>query len=79
MAKHPVPKRKSSKERSHRRAASNETRTLKKLTAMSRTVACTKCQQPRLSHTACPTCGTYRGRVVVDLAAKAAKVKKVQA
>lgn len=31
-----------------------------------------ECGQLRLPHRACPHCGRYRGRVVVDLVAKAA-------
>jgi large subunit ribosomal protein L32 len=27
-------------------------------------VACPQCKRPRLSHHACPNCGTYRGRQV---------------
>lgn len=27
-------------------------------------VACKNCKKPRLSHHACPHCGTYRGRQV---------------
>ncbi len=30
-----------------------------------------ECGAPRLSHRACPNCGRYRGRVVIDMAAKA--------
>lgn len=30
-----------------------------------------ECGHPRLSHQACPSCGRYKGRVVVDLVAKA--------
>jgi len=33
-------------------------------------VAC-ECGAPRVSHRACPACGRYNGRVVVDVAAKA--------
>ncbi len=33
-------------------------------------MAC-ECGAPRVSHRACPTCGRYRGRVVVDHAGKA--------
>lgn len=33
-------------------------------------VAC-ECGAARISHRACPTCGRYRGRVAVDVAAKA--------
>lgn len=34
---------------------------------------CPQCKTPTLLHTACPTCGTYRGRTVLDVAAKEAK------
>jgi large subunit ribosomal protein L32 len=27
-------------------------------------VACSQCKRPKLSHHACPHCGTYRGRTV---------------
>ncbi len=27
-------------------------------------VSCPQCKRPRLSHHACPNCGTYRGRQV---------------
>jgi large subunit ribosomal protein L32 len=26
---------------------------------------CSRCRQPKLPHTACPTCGTYDGRQVI--------------
>ena len=31
-----------------------------------------ECGAPRVSHRACPACGRYNGRVVLDLAGKAA-------
>lgn len=31
-----------------------------------------ECGAPRVSHQACPSCGRYKGRIVVDMAAKAA-------
>jgi large subunit ribosomal protein L32 len=35
---------------------------------------CPQCRNARLSHTACPTCGFYKGAVVVEVkAAKAAE------
>ncbi|MCF7836473.1 50S ribosomal protein L32 [Candidatus Gracilibacteria bacterium] len=80
MAKHPVPKRKSSKTRTKRRYSTWESGELKRLTNKSKTVACPKCKQPRLPHTACSVCGYYRGRVVIDLVAKdSKKVQKVKA
>ncbi len=37
------------------------------------TLALCECGSPRVSHRACPNCGRYRGRVVVDLVKKAEK------
>ena len=28
---------------------------------------CPRCHEMKLSHAACPTCGTYRGRQVIEL------------
>ncbi len=30
-------------------------------------MACKNCTAPKLAHIACPTCGTYDGRVVLDV------------
>lgn len=38
----------------------------------SRGLVTCECGAPRVSHRACPVCGRYKGRVVVDLAGKAA-------
>lgn len=32
-------------------------------------VACPQCREMKLSHTACPSCGTYKGRAVLKVAA----------
>ena len=37
------------------------------------TLATCECGAVRVSHRACATCGRYRGRVVVDMAAKQKK------
>ncbi len=29
--------------------------------------ACDSCQSPKLAHTACPTCGKYNGRPVLEV------------
>lgn len=34
-------------------------------------LAACECGAPRMSHIACQTCGRYKGRVVIDVAAKA--------
>ncbi|HVZ76306.1 MAG TPA: 50S ribosomal protein L32 [Candidatus Paceibacterota bacterium] len=35
-------------------------------------LATCECGAPRVSHRACPECGRYNGRVVIDIAGKAA-------
>lgn len=39
-------------------------------------VACAKCKVPAVSHRMCENCGTYRGRVVVDVLAKLTKKER---
>lgn len=39
---------------------------------------CAKCGEPHLRHRVCLNCGTYRGRVVIDVVAKLAKREKKQ-
>jgi len=40
---------------------------------------CAKCKEQHLMHRACPNCGTYRNRVVLDVAKKAMrKAKKAE-
>ena len=40
------------------------------------TSKCEKCGHVRMPHHACPHCGSYKGRTVVDLAAKLLKRQK---
>jgi hypothetical protein len=37
---------------------------------------CAKCKAPALPHRMCENCGTYRGRVVVDVLAKLTKKER---
>lgn len=39
---------------------------------------CPRCQQPVPGHTACPNCGTYRGRDVIDVVKQQAKQDRKQ-
>jgi large subunit ribosomal protein L32 len=60
----------------HRRTSSHKRRraahfALKKLTL----AACPKCKEPMMPHRACPSCGTYAGRKVRELASPLAKGK----
>jgi large subunit ribosomal protein L32 len=55
-----VPKRKMSRSNTRSRRANW------KATAPSLT-ACPRCREPKLSHVACPNCGTYNDRTVLDV------------
>lgn len=57
----PNPNRKFSKSRRDKR------RTHYKAT-VSQTTACPQCSAPKLNHFACPECGYYNGRKVMDKA-----------
>jgi large subunit ribosomal protein L32 len=55
-----VPKRKLSRSNTRHRRAN-----WKALRAT--TAPCSRCRQPKLPHVACPTCGTYDGRQVINV------------
>lgn len=55
-----VPKRKRSKSKRNKR------RTHQKISAPNLT-SCPQCGDSRLPHHACPSCGTYKGRTVIDV------------
>lgn len=62
-----VPKKRTTpRRRDNRRAQWMRTRPV-------RTAPCAQCNTVIPSHAACPTCGTYRGRTVIDTAAEEEK------
>lgn len=79
MAKHPVPKKKTSKTKTGMRYGSFARSVRKRLTATVNLVDCPNCKEKRLSHHACPSCGKYRGRQVLDMTKQIEKVTKVKA
>ncbi|MDD4635702.1 MAG: 50S ribosomal protein L32 [Dehalococcoidales bacterium] len=56
-----LPKRKTSK------ARKNERRSHIKTAEMPTLVECPECHTMRLPHNACPVCGTYKGREVIEI------------
>ncbi|MBW1981659.1 MAG: 50S ribosomal protein L32 [Deltaproteobacteria bacterium] len=50
--------------RRHSKSRRNKRRTHYKLTPTSLSL-CSQCNEPKLPHHACPTCGTYRGREII--------------
>ena len=56
----PLPKRKVSKGRRNRRRSHHAIRA-------PQLVECPQCHSKHLPHRACPECGTYRGRTVIEI------------
>jgi len=57
----PVPKKKTSKCRTRRRRAQHDKVELRQ------SGVCEECGAPRLPHTVCLSCGTYKGRQVIGI------------
>ena len=66
----PQPKKKHSNSRQGKRRGSNYRLAAKKL------ARCSSCGAAALSHRACPTCGTYKGRQVKKIKTKKSKKKE---
>ena len=54
-----VPKRKTSKSKRDKRRTHQKTKAPE-------TTECPQCGEARLPHHACPNCGTYKGRTVIE-------------
>ncbi len=55
-----VPKRRTSKTKTRTRRSHDHV-------AAPNVVRCPQCDEPKLSHHACPNCGTYRGRQALEV------------
>ena len=54
-----VPKRKTSKSKARKRRTHQKT-------AAPNLASCAQCGEAKLPHTACPSCGDYKGRTVIE-------------
>lgn len=79
MAKHPVPKKKMSQARTAKRYAAFVAKKRRFIQGFVNVVICKSCGGPSLNQQACPKCGNYRGRSVVDLGKVAEKITKIKA
>jgi large subunit ribosomal protein L32 len=61
MAGGQTPKQKQSHSRTHKRRAQHKI-------APAATHLCPQCHQPKLPHRVCATCGSYKGRDVIEAA-----------
>lgn len=79
MAKRPTPKKQQANSQSSRRYKAFQNRARKRLLNIVKLVTCSKCNEARLKHTVCLSCGTYKGRQVLDMEKKVDKITKVKA
>lgn len=66
MAKHPVPKRKTSNSRVRKRYGAFQFQARRKLEGQIKLVPCSNCGAQKRVHHVCATCGNYRGRQVIN-------------
>jgi large subunit ribosomal protein L32 len=79
MAKRSTPKKRQAKSQSRRRYKTFQNKARKRLIAQTSLGKCPKCKEMKLSHTACPTCGFYKGKPVIDKEKQMEKITKVKA
>lgn len=79
MAKHPVPKKKTSKGRGSRRYKAFANRAKTQLKNRINLTECSQCKKKIPLHQVCPYCGTYRGRRIFDLEKGMEKITKIKA
>lgn len=79
MAKHPVPKKKTSKSVTKQRYAAFQFRTRRQLKDQVHLTKCPDCGASKLLHHICKECGKYKGRQVINMEKKIEKITTVKA
>jgi large subunit ribosomal protein L32 len=79
MSKKSTPKKQQSHSQTSRRYKAFQNKARKRLLNAASVTKCEKCGESRLSHTACPSCGYYNGRLVIDKSKEMDKITKVKA
>jgi len=79
MAKRATPKKRQAKSSSSSRYKTYQNKARKRLIKSTSLSTCSKCKEAKLSHTACSTCGYYKGRSVIDKDKEMEKITKVKA
>ncbi len=77
--KHPVPKKKSEKGRTHRRYADFANRIKRRFENQLNLSPCPKCGEPKLQHHVCQNCGTYNGKQILNKEKQPKKITKIKA
>ena len=79
MAKRSTPKKQQANSQSSRRYKTYQNKARKRLLQQTAISKCGQCGEARLAHTACNSCGYYKGRVVIDKSGEMDKITKVKA
>lgn len=79
MAKRPTPKKQQANSQSSRRYKAFQNRARKRLMDSVNLAKCPNCKEAKLAHAACPTCGKYKDRQVLDMDKQVDKITKVKA
>lgn len=80
MAKHSVPKKKTSKARTRRRYTSFVKATQKKLLDKVVLAKCPNCAATKMSHQVCKECGMHNGKQILNMQGKVDKaITKIKA
>lgn len=79
MAKHSVPKKQQANSQTSRRYKAFQNNARKRLLNSVQLGTCPKCKEAKLQHVACPTCGEYKGRKVLNMEKQVDKITKVKA
>lgn len=79
MAKRSTPKKQQSNAQSRRRYKAFQNKARKRLVNLVNASKCDQCNEMKMSHTACPTCGTYKGRTIIDKSKAMDKITKIKA
>jgi len=77
--KHPVPKYKTPKRKTKSRYSAFARRNVVRLQGIVNLVDCPNCKQKMVNHHACPNCGKYGKRQVIDMGKEIEKITKVKA
>lgn len=79
MAKRSTPKKQQSNAQSSRRYKAFQNKARKRLVDATSITTCDQCAEAKMSHTACASCGYYKGRMVIDKSKGMDKITKVKA
>jgi len=79
MAKRATPKKQQAHSQSSRRYKAFQNKARKRLLATTALCKCDKCGEMKLSHCACPACGYYKSRQVINKQKDMDKITKMKA